>query len=843
MRTKLNHPVWLFAFAGLCLSAGVFRCAPASAQERPEQLSGTEPVLGTDLFNIRRLGNVIVSPDGREVLYTVTSIVESDEDDDSLTYETHLFLADAGGQTPPRQLTRGAGATQPAWHPSGERIAFVRHVEDRPQIFVLPLLGGEAIQITSLESGASNPRWSPDGTRILFSSILTEADLRDRTGERPAWPLERPGRSPGDTEGVEPDPDGSIQQVRAWLDRNMAERDPRVINRLDFQGEHDLEEQLEFQHFFVIDADPAAEPVMITRGYNHFEDAEWLADGMRIVLAGNIQDTMHPDRIIESHLYVATADGRTLRPLLEMEDYAVFNPMPTPDGEHVAFLAMREDDWGYAQTELGLLSMEDPAGARIITAYFDRSIADAKWSVDGWYIYFTADANGGTPLYRVHPFDTERPAPYVAGEPDSTTVPADTTEGPADVSDTAEETSDPIAEPAGAEIAATDSIAADSAAIDATLGDPYPIERLTSFDRGVQSFDVGRATTFFVATSPANPYELYAANLTFTSESRITSHNAEWLADKRLSVPERYSVMNDGYEIDYWIMRPADFDPAERYPLLVQMHGGPAAMWGPGEPTMWHEFQFFAARGYAIVFANPRGSGGYGYEFQRANYQDWGAGPASDVLAAANAAAELPWVDEERQVLTGGSYAGYLTAWVVAHDDRFRAAVAQRGVYDLDTFLGEGNAWRLVPTHFGGYPWNVEGVDTLVAAPSMFGDVDSLMAARSDSSHAETLVALPPEIREAESPISSPALILEQNSPLTFVDQIDTPLLIIHADDDLRTGVVQSEMLYRSLKILEKPVEYVRYPDSGHDLSRTGAPGRRLDRILRIYEFFERFLD
>src|SRR5690606_15969608 len=150
--------------------------------------------------------------------------------------------------------------------------------------------------------------------------------------------------------------------------------------------------------------------------------------------------------------------------------------------------------------------------------------------------------------------------------------------------------------------------------------------------------------------------------------------------------------------------------------------------------------------------------------------------------AAANAAAELPWVDEERQVLTGGSYAGYLTAWVVAHDDRFRAAVAQRGVYDLDTFLGEGNAWRPVPTHFGGYPWNVEGVATLVAAPSMFGDVDSLMAPRSDSSHAEALVALPPGIREAESPISSPALILEQNSPLTFVDQIDTPLLIIHAD-------------------------------------------------------------
>src|SRR5690606_41358798 len=124
----------------------------------------------------------------------------------------------------------------------------------------------------------------------------------------------------GGTEGAGPAPGGSMQAAGAWLERNVGERDPGVINRLDFQGERDLEEQLEFQHFFVIDADPAAEPVMITRGYDHFEDAEWLADGMRIVLAGNIQDTMHPDRIIESHLYVATADGRTLRPLLEMED-------------------------------------------------------------------------------------------------------------------------------------------------------------------------------------------------------------------------------------------------------------------------------------------------------------------------------------------------------------------------------------------------------------------------------------------------------------------------------------------------------------------------------------------
>ena len=247
-------------------------------------------------------------------------------------------------------------------------------------------------------------------------------------------------------------------------------------------------------------------------------------------------------------------------------------------------------------------------------------------------------------------------------------------------------------------------------------------------------------------------------------------------------------------------------------------------MWGPGEASMWHELQFFASRGYGIVFSNPRGSGGYGYDFKRANFQDWGAGPADDVLAVASEAARMPWLDPNRQVVTGGSYAGYLTAWIVAHDHRFKAAVAQRGVYDLGTFLGEGNAWRLVPTHFGGYPWDRD-VDSTLYAPVV---VDA-----SDSTVADTAVV------ELPDPVSK---ILIQNSPLTYVDQIRTQLLIIHGDHDLRTGVIQSEILYKSLKILDRPVEYVRYPNSGHELSRSGDPQLRMDRLLRIYEFMERFI-
>jgi dipeptidyl aminopeptidase/acylaminoacyl peptidase len=274
----------------------------------------------------------------------------------------------------------------------------------------------------------------------------------------------------------------------------------------------------------------------------------------------------------------------------------------------------------------------------------------------------------------------------------------------------------------------------------------------------------------------------------------LSQHN-DWIARKALSLPEKRSFKNEkGQTIEYWIMKPTVVEAGKKYPLLLNMHGGPTAMWGPGESSMWHEHQFFCAQGYGVVYANPRGSGGYGVDFMKANYRDWGTGPAADVLRACSDAANESWADTSKQVITGGSYAGYLAAWIVAHDHRFKAAFAQRGVYDLTTFMGEGNAWRLVPNYFG-YPWD-----------------------------------------DASKPY------LEANSPYTFVDKIKTPLLIKHGENDLRTGIIQSEMMYKSMKILGKEVEYVRMPGATHELSRSGNVRQRIDRMLRIYEFFERYI-
>ena len=219
-------------------------------------------------------------------------------------------------------------------------------------------------------------------------------------------------------------------------------------------------------------------------------------------------------------------------------------------------------------------------------------------------------------------------------------------------------------------------------------------------------------------------------------------------------------------------------------------------MWGPGEASMWHEFQYFCSQGFGGVYANPRGSGGYGQDFLRGHYQDWGAGPASDVLKSMEGAISEGWVDPAKLTITGGSYAGYLTAWIIAHDLRFAAASSQRGVYELSTFFGEGNAWRLVPNYFGGYPWDTK-TDVL----------------------------------------------LKRESPFTYVGNINTPYLIFHGESDLRTGVIQSEMMYKALKVQQKEVEYVRHPGATHELTRSGNVHQRIDQMLRIYEFFKRYVN
>ena len=712
-----------------------------------------EPITATDLLEIRTGSQIAIAPNGKQVAYVVTSMYD---EEDETGYRRHLWLADLDSEAAPRQLTHGERRDRgPAWSPDGTRLAFVREHDDLSQVWILPLGGGEAYPVTNAEHGASGPTWSPDGKRIVYASEIPAWALEGP----PPWAPERAGRtwrdapnwraeahakataeSEGDAEGTEapassteteaptPKADGSLAEIRAWLAKNASDDDPRVLTRLDFQGERGLADGLSFTHLFAIEARADAESTQLTQGYQDFYAPQWLPDGSALVV-GSTAYPQHPDRVLDGDLWRVHADGSGSAPLLDWEGWTAVAPRISPDGTKIAFLASDASLPTYGINQLAVVSIEGSAPRRFDTAITHNVTSAPTWSADGEAVYVTTSTQGAVPLLRVV------------------------------VSD---------------------------ASVETIVGGP----------RGVRDFDVAGDRLVFAATAVDNPWELYTAAVDGTEERRLTALNRDWLATKQIVRPTAHWLTRpDGTRVQYWVMKPAVASDA-KIPTVLEIHGGPSAMWGPGEFTMWHEFQLLCAWGYGVVYSNPRGSGGYGQDFRQANYRDWGHGPAGDILAALDAATEAnDWIDRDQLVVTGGSYAGYMTAWIVSQDHRFQAAVAQRGVYDLSFFFGEGNAWRLVPYHFGGYPWEAEARAALNA-----------------------------------------------NSPQTFAHQIRTPLLIIHSDQDLRTGVNQSEMLFKSLKVLERPVEYVRYPDEGHDLSRSGNPTRRMDRLNRIVEFFERYV-
>jgi len=735
-------------------------CAEAQDGKGPAQAhDAKEPVQVTDMLKIATVGDIHLSPDGRLVVFALTTIEPDTAGKPGkwdYKYVTQLYLAASDGSSAPRQLTTAKeGASQPAWRPDGRGILFVRGVEGKPQVFVLSLEGGEPMQVTRSRYGASSPRWSPDGKEILFSGRIGLKELiKDsilNPGHRlPAWPDEMPGIE-GDVSlrpaVAKANPDGNLDEIRAYLDMDATDKKAKVVTKLNFQDEMEVNADMSFTHWFVqvvpagavsvaiggvpagaVSAGPGSattSPVAVTHGFYNFNSADYTPDGKSLVIAGHIDSTIDPDRALESEIYLADRDGSHFRQLLGAKDRVFGSPRISPDGTMMAFT---ESSTSFVTIpELKLMKIGDPQQVRPIA--FDRAAQSMTWSSDSRSLYFTAASNGGQPLYRVR------------------------------------------------------------------LGDGK-VDQLSSFDDGTLSFDIRGDRLVFARTQPTDPSELYSADGGMQGARMISAFNTGWLAQRQLSLPEKHSFKNSlGEMIEYWVMKPIGYMAGKRYPMLLDIHGGPSAMWGPGEASMWHEFQFFSGRGYGVVYCNPRGSGGYGLDFLRANIKDWGTGPTSDVLTALDKAVAEGWADTARLVVSGGSYAGYLTAWIVGHDHRFKAACAQRGVYDLATFFGEGNAWRLVPNYFGGYPWE-------------------------------------PEVKT----------VLQHESPISYVQDITTPLIIFHGENDRRTGFVEGEMLYRSLKVLGRPVEYVRHPGATHELTRSGDNRQRIDQMLRTWEFFNRYI-
>jgi dipeptidyl aminopeptidase/acylaminoacyl peptidase len=905
-------PAFFIAFlaAALGLLIGGPAAPQAVAQPTASADSVRSPIRASDLLQTRRIAEVAVSPDGRYVAYTVLRAATSGRPPSAgatgAPVRRQIYLVPASGRREARPMTRSAPAHSPAWHPESDRLAFVRPVNGTPQVFVLSLTGGEPVQVTDMPHGATRPAWSPSGDRLLFASDLPASAVRARTG-RPE-PSERPGRTPGDTtwtapvdtlvvlrdtttfspvdtasvalgdslralsdslgavrdtitvagaERPAPSPDGSLRQVRTWLERSRTgtppARRPQVFTRPNMHAGGRAADAT-YRHFFVAPisgellegASPRRRAHPVTSGFRSFAGASWLPGGGQVVVSGSPPSDRHVDRVRGRDLYLADArlparagstgaPRRPVRPrvqrLLHLEHHALSSPRITADGTTVAFRARDLRAGGYAQHEIGLFALDGRTKPQLITGPFDRDPGPIQWSPDGWHLYTIAPSRGGTALYRFAPFGR-----------------SDTTDAP---------TPPPV----------EDASSKEAFEIDTTMTRRVPYERLTDPPRSVLGIDATDATVVYAAADPGNPSELYANTVRFSNERRLSSHNADWLARRQVASAERFTVARDSLPVEGWLVRPAPESAVGPYPLAVVLPGGPGSMAGPGLPSSWHALQMLAARGFAVALVNPRGAAGYGRAFRQAAYRDWGPGPGADVLAAADAADDRAWVDSTRQVLVGSGGGATLAAWVAGQTDRFRAVVAENGTYDLPALMGS-RAWTLVPEHFGGYPW-------------------SRAAGRDTAARRAPRPALPPASGQASAPTETGAPVdgppgigaaadsarvdsagaraaLARSTPLNRVDDIRSPLLLLGPDagpsaDGVGPGVSQVERLYTSLKALGRPVEYVRYPTAapalgavvtpaarastpGPPLPLDGPAGARVDRLLRIYEFAARYV-
>lgn len=375
-----------------------------------------KPVVTTDLLQLATASELDLDPTGRRLVFVVT---RADLERPG-GYLRHLWMTELEPGPKSRPLTFGSrNDRSPVWSPDGSRIAFLREREGKSQIWILPVTGGEAYPLTSLEHGASEPRWSPDGRRLLFQSRIP---LHSIEGTAP-WPEERPGPPwPGPNHSHEGSrnqdpagPGGSLEAIRSWLAGNAQQQDPKVIRRLDFQGERRLETDLAFTHLFVVEAVAGAQLLPLAGGFQDSQNARWSPDGS-YVLCSSISYDRHPDRVRERELWRLQA-GETPRRLLALPQQRLFHPLSSPDGRWIAFLAEDLNEPTFSQERLGLLDPQE-GSLRWLTSNLDRSVTLPGWSPDGRFISWRplkalSPSTGST--WKVEDWRRSSPAPRGSG--------------------------------------------------------------------------------------------------------------------------------------------------------------------------------------------------------------------------------------------------------------------------------------------------------------------------------------------------------------------------------------------------------------------------------------------
>lgn len=714
----------------------VLHLAHASLAQQPAKRLLTE----TELFRFVWVADPRPSPDGTRVAFTRVTVNEKGDG-----YDTAVWIVPADGGAPPARLTVGTRDSQPRWSPDGRRIAFLRAPlrdgkPEPPQIHILSLSGGEAWRLTDVPRGASAAVWSPDGKRIAFTSSANAKDLarqrRENAARKTAQDVDvpRPAQTPAKPPAAIPDESERESDVRTIT---------RAVYRLDNQGYLDPEHR---SHIWIVDAPELAEqPVaarQLTDGKYEEDDPIWSRDSARIYYTSTRIDEPYYE-LPQSDIHAVLANGGEPEKIAAL-DFEIGQASLSPDGRTLAFVAeVSRPVRSYSQPDLWVLELARGATPKNLTADFDfdvgagiggdqrapRGNAGARilWSDDGKSLVALVAREGRANLMR-----------FPAGGG----APADVTTG----------------------------------------------------DQAVLSYGASRAGApiALIISTPTVVGDLWMLDAQNAKPRRLTSFNEALFAQLRLTPPEEiWYTSFDGKRVHAWAQRPPDFDPSKKYPLLLNIHGGPHSAWGF---IFTHEFQWMAARGYIVLYPNPRGSSTYGQDFGNIIQYRYPGDDHRDLMAGVDELIRRGWADPQRLGVTGGSGGGLLTNWAVTQTNRFRAAVSQRDIADW-------SAW-----------WYT--ADFTLFQPNWF----------------------------RKAPFEDPQ-DFAQRSPLTHVEKIKTPLMFILGEADHRTPpAAGGESLFRALKYLRRPTAMVRFPGESHELSRSGQPWHRVERLRSIVGWMDKYI-
>ncbi len=648
---------------------------------------------------------------------------------------------------PPRpvkieDLRRFKFVSDPQVSPDGGRVAFVlseinyeRDAYDR-HVWVAETATGRHEQFTFGEGSDAYPRWSPDGGRLLLLSNGRQPDKKTQLYVIPVAGGE--ARLVAETElGVAapswaPDSRRMLFTSKVWTEKKP-ETDVKLVKRIKYKlnGQGTFEGRR--SHLFVVRQ--GSKPRQLTSGEFDVGAAAWSPDGKTISFVSNMEPDADTSEVTD--IYAVPAAGGEPRKLTS-GGFTISALSYSPDGGRIAFVGNNQPEEPAVDDSLWVMTAEGGEPRRADPG-FPRSLG---YGVGSDLRVATPDpgpvwaADGGAIYF--YTSDTPRSSLY------KTSIANGSTE--------------------------------------VVVG-----------GRSVDGFSLGGGTIAYVAMDATHPNELYVRD--GRGERRVTRFNDRLLGGLTMAEPVSFSFRSGmGRDVEAWVMKPLGLKRGERCPAVLEIHGGPRALFGDG---VFHEFQVLAGEGMAVIYTNPRGSAGYEEDFTRGVMRHYGEGDYEDLMACLDEALRrFPFLDPDRLGVCGGSYGGYMTNWMVTQTNRFKAAVTFRSICNWVSKFGTSDIGYMQPESISG-------------AKTYWGE--------------DTLAQM-------------------RHSPLHYVDRVKTPTLIVHSEEDLRCPIEQGEQWFTALKLRGVETEFVRIPGENHELSRSGKPKHREERLRHLVRWMKKYL-